>query len=248
MHEASLHPANSFLTLTYSDENYPTDGSLNKSHFQLFMKRLRRRSSVPLRFFHCGEYGETTGRAHYHACIFGEDFSSTREFLKFNKQGDKLYRSDFLDDCWGLGYANLGDLTFESAAYVARYTLKKTLVCSGVDSLAERKTAYAKYLNGRQPEYVTMSRRPGIGAAWFGRFNPEVYPSDSVVMRGKEMLPPPFYDKLLEKMDPVLFQKIKKQRSRAAEKFANSEDSRSRRLMDREEVKIQTIKHTLNRE
>lgn len=45
IHEASLHEydhGNSFVTLTYDDKNLPNNWSLDKRHFQLFMKRLRK--------------------------------------------------------------------------------------------------------------------------------------------------------------------------------------------------------------
>lgn len=236
MHEASLHNSNSFLTLTYDEKNLPKNGSLNVEHFQLFMKRLRRGSDRPLRFFHCGEYGETTNRPHYHVCLFGENFASDRRPYKTNAMGHGLFNSEILSDAWGLGHAVIGDLTFESAAYVARYCLKK-ITGQGAD----------EHYGDRKPEYVTMSRRPGIGAGWYEKWFPEVYPSDSVVMRGRQMLPPPYYDKLLKDSDPVLFERVKRERTLSAQEFANSDESRSRRLLDREEVKKQTIHNTLRR-
>src|SRR3954449_8205389 len=66
VHENKMHPRSSFVTLTYDDKNIPPAGSLSKRDFQLFMKRLRKSQSNPLRFFACGEYGETTHRPHYH--------------------------------------------------------------------------------------------------------------------------------------------------------------------------------------
>lgn len=253
MHEAQLHEASSFLTLTYSDQNVPVDGSLRVEDFQLFMKRLRRGSSSPLRFFHCGEYGERNGRPHYHVCLFGDDFARDRELVRTTKRGDSLYWSPTLTRAWRLGYAWIGDLTFESAAYVARYCLKKAAVTQGVEGLEARKGAYKKWLDGRSPEYVTMSRRPGIGAKWFEKFGREVYPSDSVVMRGQEMLPPPYYDKLLEKVDPLLFENVKKIRSASRTtsremSYEEWNESLGRRLEVKRQVKVQTVNVMLGRE
>ena len=238
MHEASLHERNCFLTLTYDDEHVPSNASLNVVDFQLFMKRLRRGSVSPLRFFHCGEYGEETRRPHYHCCLFGENFSDDRKVYRVTKQGHSLYNSSRLSEVWGLGHAVIGDLSFESAAYVARYCLKKVTGPSAQDYYGERK-----------PEYVTMSRRPGIGSGWLekGRNLFETYRDDSVVLRGKEMLPPPYYDRILERVDPALFDCVKRERALAAKGFADSEDSRSRRLHDREICKEQTINATLKR-
>jgi len=43
MHEAQMHRYSCFLTLTYSDEFLPSDGTLVLKDFQDFMKRLRKR-------------------------------------------------------------------------------------------------------------------------------------------------------------------------------------------------------------
>ena len=59
IHEAQLHEDNSYITLTYDDDNLPANASLDKSDFQKFMKRLRKSlGDKKVRFFHCGEYGE----------------------------------------------------------------------------------------------------------------------------------------------------------------------------------------------
>lgn len=236
MHESRLHDRNSFLTLTYDQRHVPPGGTLRVEDFQLFMKRLRKRCSGALRFFHCGEYGERNGRPHYHCCLFGEDFHGDRVHVETSQRGDFLYESAFLTDVWGMGKAMIGDLTFESAAYVARYVLKKVT--------GEKK---AEHYGERLPEYVTMSRRPGIGADWFEKFKTDVYPSDSIVMRGRLMMPPPFYDKLLEKVDPALFERVKRDRKREAGDFYDNPDNRSGRLIVQDEVKKQTVSHTLGR-
>ncbi len=90
-HESSLYDdsnGNCFITLTYDEEHLPQDWSLDKSHFQKFMKRLRKRYPQKIRYYHCGEYGENcrhgihttlcpgcnVGRPHYHAILFNIDF------------------------------------------------------------------------------------------------------------------------------------------------------------------------------
>ena len=130
VHEASLHEfdrGNSFITLTYSDEHVPYDGSLVKEHFQKFIKRLRRRveysyekadlEAPTIRYFMCGEYGTDPsgglGRPHYHALLFNQDFS--RDELVGVQNDVPLFRSDFLDSCWQKGFASFGTLTYQSA-------------------------------------------------------------------------------------------------------------------------------------
>ena len=123
-HEASMHEHNAFITLTYAPEHYPKDGKLNYFDFQLFMKRLRKHYKKEIGFFMCGEYGETTGRAHYHACLFGLDFED-KVLERQNEHGDSIWSSKSLNSIWGLGHTEIGSVTQKSASYVARYILKK---------------------------------------------------------------------------------------------------------------------------
>ena len=51
------------------------------------------------------------------------------------------------------------------------------------------------------PEFTQMSLKPGIGALWFSKYYSDVYPSDQVIVRGRPMKPPKYYDKLLAR-DP----------------------------------------------
>lgn len=220
MHEASLYDSNLFITLTYSDEHLPEDGSLDKRHFQLFMKRLRKFKSG-VRYFHCGEYGETTLRPHYHAILFNCSFKDRR---LYKEQGNyRLFTSQTLDETWGLGFCNFGTVSFESAAYVARYVTKKV-----TGDLAD------DHYQGRQPEYATMSRRPGIGAVWMDRFDCDVYPNDYVVMRGKEMKAPKYYDRIKKEKQEKEFSRIRAKRLSAARE--NADDNTADRLKVKETV------------
>lgn len=239
VHEASLYDRNSFLTLTYSEDNLPRDLSLNLSHFQLFMKRLRK-SVAPkrVRFYHCGEYGEREQRPHYHALLFGHDFEDKKYFSE--RGGNKVYTSDELSSLWKLGHAVVGDVTFDSAAYVARYVMKKVTGPSAED-----------HYFGRRPEYTTMSRRPGIGAKWFEKYASDVYPHDRVVVRGVAGRPPRFYDSILEKSDPALLAVLKEKREKSERFVPNvyngkvylESDSSYRRLAVKNEVKLAQIQN-----
>lgn len=203
VHEAKLYDENCFITLTYDDDHLPDDLSLHKEHFQLFFKRLRKAyPNRRIRYYHCGEYGEQFARPHYHACIFNFDFSD--KVLWSIKNKFRLYISEQLNMLWGKGYCIIGDVTFESAAYVARYIMKKIL---GSDELKE------EVYNGRETEYTTMSRRPGIGAGFFEKYKEDVYKSDSVVLRGGvHVRPPKYYDALLSRDDLGRFESIKLER------------------------------------
>lgn len=203
MHEASLHRDNCFLTLTY-EEDIPGSVSLDYTHFQLFMKRLRSRfPKDKIGFFTCGEYGETnprTGevdggkyRAHFHAILFGFNFPD-RVPCRMLGRSD-LYRSALLDELWRFGACKIGDVSFESAAYVARYAMKKVTgdLAPAVYTIITEDGECIE----RRPELLVMSKRPAIGRMWFEKFGKHVYAHDRVIARGKEMQPPRYYDKLL---------------------------------------------------
>lgn len=208
-----MHSANSFITLTYNDAHLPDDGSLNLRHFQLFMKKLRKSLDERIRFFHCGEYGEQYGRPHYHALIFGHDFPDKTLWKKVNDL--PLYRSKALEALWEHGYSSIGDVNFQSAAYVARYIMKKV-----TGDLAPTWYQYIDPDTGEvsqiTPEYTTMSRRPGIGSTWFDKYSTDVYPSDEVILNGRKMRPPKFYDTRYELHSPLEHRQLKAERKRTA--------------------------------
>lgn len=212
MHEAKLHSENSFVTLTYSDEHMPEYGSLQVEDFQKFMKRLRKAISPrKVRFFHCGEYGEKTRRPHYHACLFGYDFPDKVQWTI--RGGHPVWRSPTLEDLWPLGLSEIGTVSFESAAYVARYITKK-VTGRAAEAHYERCDPETGELVQLRPEYTTMSRRPGIGAGWFHRFQDDVFPSDEVIVRGKAVKPPKYYDGLYEVIDQEGAREVRQKRQR----------------------------------
>lgn len=224
MHEASLFDRNCFITLTYDDAHLPEDRSVNVRHFQLFMKKLRKRFGSNIRFYHCGEYGDKTSRPHYHAILFNFDFDDKKLFTVRN--GYPVYISQILNEIWGNGFCEIGTVTFESAAYVARYIMKKV---NG--KLAEGHYDFVHPVTGqiysRSPEYTTMSRRPGIGTAWFDKFGGDVFPHDRVIIAGRELRPPKFYDKRLKDADPVMFDEVVYNRFCDAQKrFDNTSEER----------------------
>lgn len=227
MHEARMYEGSSFVTLTYDDEHAPR--SLRYRDFQLFMKRLRRRAGIPVRFFMCGEYGGQLGRPHFHAGLFGLDFRGDRYEWRKGDGGYPVFRSPFLESCWTSGLSELGELTSESAAYMARYTLQKV----------NGDLAKVHYLDVdgslREPEFAHMSLKPGIGARWFERFNRDVYPHDRVVVKGVEAKPPRYYDKLLKRLNPDELEQVQQLRILEGESRGGV-DTTVERLADREKV------------
>lgn len=222
LNEASLHEDNAFITLTYSDETIPTDGTLRKRDFQLFMKRLRaRHGEHTIRFYAAGEYGTRTYRPHYHALLFGFDFGDKAPWTTRN--GYPVWRSPLLEELWPVGQSEVGSVTFESAAYVARYMMTKR------KGTPEDKEAY---YGGREPEFCLMSRRPGIGKAWFDQYQKEVYQADSMIINGHEVKPPRYYDNQYEMACEDEMRNIRRARARAR----NPDEEEDRRLSIRSKV------------
>lgn len=251
-HEASLYENNVFITLTFAPSHLDSAGSLRKVDFQKFLKRLRKKFvpscpwEVPkkkggfmreawaerhsIRYFHCGEYGEKLGRPHHHACLFNFTFPDL-ELLRITDQGHRVYVSQILAELWPYGIHEIGEVTYQSAAYVARYIIKKV----------KGPAAWRHYKNGDiEPEYVTMSRNPGIGTNWLKKFADDVYPHDHVVMEdGFKALPPKFYDKKYELTNPEGLAILKKAR---VERAKNDPHNTPERLAVREELLQRRLK------
>lgn len=202
MMELSYHKSSYFVTLTYDPEHLPTSefideetalvseiGTLEKRDFQLFMKKLRNHlPDQKLRYFVAGEYG-SNGRPHYHAIIFGLELDDLVLYKK-NAQGDKLFTSKLLTDLWSRGIVVLGDVTWESCAYTARYIMKK--------QFGKGAEIYKKF--NIEPEFTLMSRKPGIAKQFY--LDNSVYDSDFITMStpngGIKFKPPRYFDKLYE--------------------------------------------------
>lgn len=123
-----------FITLSYNEENLPKteegEPTLKKDHLRLFKNKLRQqlyrdtKKRVKIKTFECGEYGEKKGRPHYHMILWGWKPNDMKP-IKMNKNGDWLYTSQKIEKIWGKGFTIIGQISYESASYVARYTNKK---------------------------------------------------------------------------------------------------------------------------
>lgn len=220
VHESKCYDDNCFVTLTFSPEHVPKDGSLSRKHVQDFLKRLRFRfSDIKIRVFYCGEYGDQLGRPHYHLCLFNFDF---KDRVKFKRVNDFwYYSSDVLSNLWPFGHSTCCDFSFETAAYVARYCTKKV-----TGSQAE------SHYEGRVPEFAGMSLKPGIGKTWFDKFaSTDMFVDDCVISRGAKSKPPRYYDILRDRVDPDGFAKAKEARRELGESM--SDNSTCKRLATR---------------
>lgn len=175
MLEARSHAENCFVTLTYDNDYLPPDGQLCRRHVQLFLKSLRK-SIAPkkIRMFYSGEYGSLHGRPHYHIIIFGwrpPDLVSFRD-----NKNDLFYTSAFVSKLWKRGYISVGDLSYKSALYCAKYMQKIASADMPVKS------------------FIGMSNRPGIG---YNAVDPYML-NGKLYYDGKSMPVPRYFIRVLE--------------------------------------------------
>ncbi|AXL15111.1 replication initiator protein [Microviridae sp.] len=181
----------SFLTLTYDDENLPEGhhdpktgelyaiNSLNPAHTKKFIDNLRtqyrRLTGNTIRYYLCGEYGEQTGRPHYHLALFGYPPCIGNGAKVINKKfiPCNCPNCSLLSKIWKKGNIFLGNLEQKSAQYVAKYVTKKLTTtncrCKGE---THHPSCPNVQLKGRYPEYSRQSRNRGIGydaAVKFGK-------------------------------------------------------------------------------
>lgn len=213
MHENKMHKQSAFVTLTYDAEHLPAVGSLDPEHLRGFHKRLHNRllyhRGYGISYYGCGEYGDLNKRPHYHSILFGYQFPDLKKYSE-NSRGEALYTSELCDDVWGFGKTMLGDVTFESCAYVARYVTKK------VHKSVREAGHYLVYdadgvVHERNPEFSHSSRNPAIGKRYFQKYGAEIAQHDTVIVNGREVPSVPYYDKMI---DPARLEVLKKARSR----------------------------------
>ncbi len=239
-----MHDENSFITLTYNNENLPYGGTLIKKHLTDFFKRLRKQHEPKkLRYFACGEYGDKMDRPHYHALLFGKHFDDYQTFV--NEEGKQYKTSPSLEITWPHGFNTIGEITFQSAAYCAKYTTKKRtghIANTHYERLIEE-TGETIML---EPEYGVMSRGgktgKGLGYEWYQKYKTDLFPRDECIVDGRIMKPPKYYTKIYEKEEPEQWNKIKQDRRRFSDK--HEQDNTSQRLGQRETVKQAQTKQT----
>lgn len=281
VHEAAMVEesggSSCFVTLTYRNEwdcderqrvaglHVPEDWSLSKRVPQLFFKRLRKRFGAGIRYFQCGEYGSvcrhgidlskvrcplcSVGRPHYHAVLFNCSFDDLEPYEE--RLGELRFTSPTLEAVWGYGFVDVGAVTFESAAYVARYALKKVTGVRADEHYAQVNEDGS--LRWVQPEFCTMSRGAkgghGIGYDWFQKYKSDVFPSNEVPVPGSGVFKsvPRYYDELFALEDPLSMEQIKEVRRKFAEE--NASEYSPERLMSKYKVKkaqVQMLKRTIS--
>lgn len=160
MMESLIHPDNAFVTLTYDDDNLPSDGSLVPRHTKNWLKYLRayladHDPGRRIRYYLVGEYGENKGyravNPHYHLALFNYP-SCVQGIPPRNGKQCLCQNCAPIAETWKKGLTFNARLEIDSAQYIAQYVTK------GLSKMG------ASDLEGRHPEFSRMSNRPGIGA------------------------------------------------------------------------------------
>lgn len=192
VHEAQMHEKNCFITLTYSDSCLKSP-KLDYTDFQKFMKKLRLTQNEPIGMFVTGEYGERNKRPHWHAILF--NWSPTDlTYRRTTDNGDKIYSSKTLDRIWGNNDSEsapteIGDVTFQSAGYCARYAAKKLV--HGKDEDHEFHPISKK------------SSKHAIGKKWLEKYWPDVFLHGRTILAdGTETSIPRYYEKWFKENHP----------------------------------------------
>lgn len=174
--------------------------TLRKRDIQQFCDRLNKycqsnglleRGKSNIRYFYCGEYGDQTHRPHYHMILYGVKIPDPILWSKNN--GNPLFTSEMMTKEWGKGNVLIGAATYESMQYVARYALKKT-----INNPSKQWWIDA----GMEPEFISMSNKPGIGREWFENhksiYDDDYGGKDIVLAKGRIGKIPKYFDALMD--------------------------------------------------
>lgn len=238
MYECKNSDHNYFITFTYDDVNLPLPesaeydgikyhndgtwtGSLYPDDISKFLNSLRkyfeRKGHTGIKYFYAGEYGETTKRPHYHMILMNCPLD-INQFHDFHQDERKKlhWKSYELENYWKEGMIDIGEVEFASAAYVARYCMKK--ITNDSD-----KSIY--WSQGKMPEFVRMSRRPGIGTDYFNENLEKIYKTDEILVKNFHgqtitVKPPKAWDRKFKELYPEAYEQLKESRKAAAERSA----------------------------
>lgn len=229
VHEAYTHKTeSSFITLTYDDEHLPDHNNLIPNHLSDFVREVRRKiKPQKLRYFGVGEFGETTGRAHYHAILFGYMPDDIKPFKK-NDSGDQLYTSQLLQQCWKhKGHITVGNFNTTTAEYCSKYITKALM--------GDKALRYTDSTTGeivlKQLPFQRASNRPGIGSEFYNIYKENLFATDETVIDGKKRSLPKAYDRKYRAENKIAFEEIKRKRIDKAIKLTDQDPYRKTETM-----------------
>lgn len=194
-------------------------------------------------FYMAGEYGTQHRRPHFHACLFGIGFKDAKPW-RTTSTGSKLYTSEELDKTWGKGFTSIGEVNFESAAYIARYIMTK-ITGDNAAKYYEHIHDDTGEIEQLLPEYNKMSLREPIGKPWLDKFHSDVYPEGEILVRGHKSKAPKYYDKIQKRKEPQEYEEMKMQRELQAMEYR--QDNTDQRLKAKERVKLAQVNQLLRK-
>lgn len=203
-----------------------------------FNKKLRRRQETAkndywgkdLRYFYAGEYGEQTGRPHYHGIYYGLSIPD----LKKEHGRNPYWRSESLEKLWKYGNVIIAPAEPQTYGYVAGYVTKKMYTQDN-----------KKYQElGLQPPQAGQSRNPGLGMAWFEKHKEELWTSEKIYLSGGKIAPiPRYFEKMLEQENPQRLWDIKAERqSRAIMALKDAQRQTDLNIEEQKAVKDYTLR------
>lgn len=210
-HESMFHDDCCFITLTYNPENLPTNLSVSNEVHQKFLKRLRhniyRESKTKIRYYMAAEYGQPSdeeknlglsnvGRPHYHYLIYGwkpDDLT----LINSGKKGNPYYSSEKVLKAWqNKGFVVIGNVTPDSAAYVAGYCTKKITGTDAEDHYSRVHPDTGERFQV-EPEFQRCSQ--GIGGKWVEKYFQDMQ-KGFITFNGKIYGIPRYYMQKLNKI------------------------------------------------
>lgn len=218
--ESLCHKNTWFITLTYDDAHlkFGSKGlpTIEKDALSNFVRKVRDfyGHDKNIRFFGCSEYGDDTMRPHYHLILFGAPITDLTIdmpdmskpsingrypiFRRKNSNGDYVMFSQNIYDCWQKGKIEVEEASWNTAAYVSRYVMKK--------QRGRGKEIYERL--GILPPYLRMSNRPGIGYDWLMDHADNILDTDYLSVKNASGVqtshPPRYFEKMMLKYEGTI--------------------------------------------
>lgn len=204
--ETKKSPWNYFITLTYSTENLTINkngiATINQKDLTLFIKKIRKKYGKNIKYLAASEYGKSskTQRPHFHIIFFNLKIEKLEKY-KENEIGQQLYISKEIDKIWNKGLSTIAEATYETAGYIARYSVKKL-----------KKIDYEKL--EIEPEKLRMSK--GIAKDYFIKNMEKILETKQAIitnLNGTKSVPMPnFWNRIIKEKYPDIWEKIKKEK------------------------------------
>lgn len=191
------------ITLTYSDEQLPSDGSWSPGDVRAFLKRLRRHLDYlgrpRIRFFIMPEYSPApVYRPHYHGVLFSY---WPEDAKRCSTSGRDLYGSAELERLWGHGFVSVQPFSAGTVRYAVGHATGKL-------SLREELPRHLRPL--------ASLKSAGLGRGFFEDFESQLVSQDSVVIDGCKVGLPRYFDKRIAAKDESLLLELKAAREARA--------------------------------